>query len=591
MNEAILRFRADDGHLVWRRYHRPVQTFHASLVSEVAPALAAVEAAATRGLACVGFVAYEAAPAFDPALVTQKPHGPMLRFTAYESWEDSDHLPLLDAGTIGDMAWQPELSDDAYAEAVERVRAFIAAGDTYQVNLTLRLRTSGHANPAALFRQMAQCPKTALSAFLSDDDRAICCASPELFFELHDDVIRSSPMKGTAPRGRTSSEDQTLAEELAQSEKNRAENLMILDMVRNDLGRIAAIGSVRVEDLFQVERFETVHQMISTVSARTSASLVDIFRALFPAASMTGAPKRRTMEIIRDLEASQRGLYAGCIGVVGPGRHARFGVAIRTAVLDRHRAEWEYGVGGGIVWDSSPASEHAEWVTKTAVLRASPPDFSLLETFRFTPEQGYWLFDRHLERLVDSAKYFDRTVDVMAVVQALHDAAIASPGAKRVRLLVDLSGSATTTSSPLEEWPTEPQVAVAEQPVDFTDRMLFHKTTHRARYEQARAEHPGRDEVLLWNTRGEITEGTFSNVMFRLEGKLYSPPLDCGLLPGVLRGKLIQEGKLVERVLRREDLGSVEAIYLLNSVRGISPAIRLHLPDSNVHNRKTCSDG
>jgi para-aminobenzoate synthetase/4-amino-4-deoxychorismate lyase len=587
LNEAILRVRTDHGQLVWRRFNRPVQTFSAERLDEVVSKLAEVDAAAQGGLACVGFIAYEAAAAFDPSLTTHPPRSVLLRFTAFESWEDFDELPLPTTSSVEDMGWDPELDDHAYASAVERVRELIAAGDTYQVNLTLRLRSRALASPAALFRQMAHCPKTAYSAYLSDDNYALCCASPELFFELNDDIVRSSPMKGTAPRGRTTSEDTKLAGELAQSEKNRAENLMILDMVRNDLGRIAETGTVRVEDLFKVERYETVHQMISTVSARTSEPLVDIFRALFPAASMTGAPKRRTMEIIRDLEASPRGAYAGCIGVVGPGRHARFGVAIRTAVLDRHRGEWEYGVGGGIVWDSSPADEHAEWVTKTAVLRPPPPEFSLLETFRFTPERGYWLFDRHLERLIDSAAYFDRPIDVFEVVRALHDTAIASPEPKRVRLLVDPSGGATAMASPLEEWPAEPHVAIANQPVDPADRMLFHKTTHRSLYNQARADHPGCDEVLLWNTRGEITEGTFSNVMFRLEGKLYTPPLDCGLLPGVLRAKLIEEGNLLERVLTVEELGSVEAIYLLNSVRGISAPVRLHLPESNVHNRKT----
>jgi para-aminobenzoate synthetase/4-amino-4-deoxychorismate lyase len=575
LNEAILRVRTYHGQLVWRRYGRPVQTFSAERLDEVLSKLAEVDAAAQRGLACVGFVAYEAAAAFDPSLTTHPPKGVLLRFTAFESWEDFDELPLPATSAVEDMGWDPELDDHAYSSAVERVRELIAAGDTYQVNLTLRLCSRALAEPEALFRQMAHCQRTAFSAYLSDDDIAICCASPELFFELDDDVIRSSPMKGTAPRGRTTSEDAQLADELAQSEKDRAENLMILDMVRNDLGRIAETGTVRVEDLFKVERYETVHQMISTVSARTSAPLIDIFRALFPAASMTGAPKRRTMEIIRDLEASPRGIYAGCIGVVGPGRHARFGVAIRTAVLDRRQGTWEYGVGGGIVWDSSPAGEHAEWVTKTAVLRPSPPEFSLLETFRFTPEQGYWLFDRHLERLVDSAEYFDRPLDVMSVVQALHDAAIEAPGPKRVRLVVDSTGHANATWSSLEEWPTEPHVGLAHQPVDSADRMLFHKTTHRSLYDQARSDQPDCDEVLLWNTRGEITEGTYSNVMFRIDGQLFTPPLDCGLLPGVLRAQLIGQGKLAERILRVDELGAVEAIYLLNSVRGISGAVVL----------------
>lgn len=568
MVEAILR--TEQG---WRRFSQPIAVLTARVPSEVVPLLDEVETHAARGGYAVGYVAYEAAQAFDQALVTQAHATPLARFAVFEACEALDDLPF--APALEPLDWQPEIDETTYAARILQIREFIAAGDTYQVNFTLRLRASNDGvAPYALFRQMNACRRTGFASFWQDDELAIACASPECFFELDGDHILSRPMKGTAPRGRTNAEDAEIAVRLAGSEKDRAENLMILDMVRNDLGRIARVGSVRTEDVFRIERYATVHQMTSTAHAETTASLAEIFGALFPAASMTGAPKARTMEIIRDLEASPRGVYSGCIGVVGPGRQARFGVAIRTAVLDRRSDEWTYGVGGGIVWDSTPEAEDAEWRNKAAIVLQPPqPEFSLLSTTRWTPEEGYFLLERHLERLADSARYYDWEISLEQVREALNDYAKGLTEPRRIRLTVDRHGSVDIQDFELPVWPDSPRIALAPEPVESSFPQLFHKLDRRALYDQMRASRTDVDEVVLFNEAGEITEGTYSNLLVRLGEKVWTTPISCGLVPGVYRAELIARGEVRERVIRVDELAQADEIRLINSVRGMSPPV------------------
>lgn len=568
MVEAILR--TEQG---WRRFSQPIAVLTARVPSEVVPLLDEVETHAARGRYAVGFVAYEAAHAFDQALFTQAPVTPLARFAVFEACEALDDLPI--APALEPLDWQPEIDETTYATRIREIREFIAAGDTYQVNFTLRLRAPrGGVAPYALFRQMNACRRTAFASFWQDDELTIACASPECFFELDGYHILSRPMKGTAPRGRTNAEDAEIAARLAGSEKDRAENLMILDMVRNDLGRIARVGSVRTEDVFRIERYATVHQMTSTAHAETTASLAEIFGALFPAASMTGAPKARTMEIIRDLEASPRGVYSGCIGVVGPGRQARFGVAIRTAVLDWRIDEWTYGVGGGIVWDSTPEAEAAEWRTKAAIVLQPPqPEFSLLSTTRWTPGEGYFLLDRHLERLADSARYYDWEISLERVRQALDDYAKGLTGPRRIRLTVDRSGAVDIQDFELPVWPDSPRIALAPEPVESSFPQLFHKLDRRALYDHMRASRTDVDEVVLFNEAGEITEGTYSNLLVRFGENVWTTPISCGLVPGVYRAELIARGEVRERVIRVDELAQADEIRLINSVRGMSPPV------------------
>ncbi|MBI5706991.1 MAG: bifunctional anthranilate synthase component I family protein/class IV aminotransferase [Armatimonadetes bacterium] len=585
MREAILRVESG-GQLVWRRYLGLQRTLSATSACEVREVLEQVELAANEGLACVGWVAYEAASTLSPALVTYppKPNLPLVHFGVYEGWMDSAELPIGNPGPKAPLNWLPDTEPEQHAAAIRRIRGLIAAGDTYQVNFTLRLHSEDRTLPADLFRNMSECRRTAFAAYLETSHLAICCASPELFFELEGNAIRTRPMKGTAPRGLDSREDAILAEALFNSVKDRAENLMILDMARNDLGKIANIGSVRVVEPFRIERFATLHQMTSTAEATTHASLAEIFRALFPAASMTGAPKRRTMEIIRELESSPRGIYSGCIGVVGPGRRARFGVAIRTAVLDKATGNWEYGVGGGIVWDSQPELELKETQTKAAVLISSLPDFRLIETLKWSRDEGYAMLEGHLARLLGSATYFDWPLREEMIRETLLAATAGFDAEEQVvRLAIDTAGKLEIAARPFVPWPVDRplRVAVASQRLDADTLWTRHKTDRRDSYDWARTEHPDCDEVLLPNSRGELADGTISNVAVFIDGAWLTPPIGSGAIPGVLRSELIASGALSEAVIRLDRLSPETAVQFFNSVRGKSEPIPLkHVRDA-----------
>jgi para-aminobenzoate synthetase/4-amino-4-deoxychorismate lyase len=472
---------------------------------------------------------------------------------------------------VPSLDWQPTVTASAYRAAVERIKTHIHDGDTYQVNYTYRLRAPFVGDPWAAFARLAAAQETPYAACVDTGDWVLASASPELFFTLEGQAIASKPMKGTAARGVTQAEDLAQAAALKNSEKDRAENVMIVDMVRNDLGRVAIAGSVHVPRLFDVERYPTVWQMTSTVAARTTAGLAELFGALFPPASITGAPKVETMRLITGLEAGPRGVYTGTIGFVAPGPRMQFNVAIRTMAVDRRRGQAEYGVGSGIVWDSDPGREWAECETKSRVLTAVMPEFRLLETLKWMPPEGFALLERHLRRLTESAQYFGFPVDVVRVRDALERAASGWGGeSRRVRLLVPRGGEPGVESVLLPAPVVgRPRVAVAQVPVDVADRFLYHKTTHRRVYEEARAAHPDVDDVLLVNACGELTESTIANLAVELDGRLCTPPVDCGLLAGTLRAELLERGELTERVLMRGDLRRSRRVCLLNSVRGM----------------------
>jgi len=412
------------------------------------------------------------------------------------------------------------------------------------------------------------------SAFLNLGRHQILSASPELFFHRAGPYLQTKPMKGTRPRGRWREEDAALAAELASAEKDRAENLMIVDLLRSDLGRIAVTGSVRVPKLFEFEQYPTLWQMTSTIEAQIppQTGLVEIFAALFPCGSVTGAPKVSAMKRIAALETSPRGPYCGAVGVVTPSGEAVFNVAIRTAVLDTESETLRYGVGGGIVWDSAAESEYDEALSKAAILAAEVPEFALLETLLWE-DGNYVLRERHLARLLSSAEHFGRQVERAVLETALDSAAAHFNDAKRrVRLLVSPGGTPHVEASFLLPLPDAPQLAaVATTPVRRSDPFLCHKTTHRSVYEAHRQAHPEAFDVLLWNELGELTEFTIGNLVIELGGLLWTPPRECGLLGGVLRAELLAEGKIYEHILRREDLEIAEGIWLINSVRGFVP--------------------
>ena len=359
----------DPDRSAWLSFRRPAVVVQAHDVNAVRPALREVERAVNaHGYTAAGFLAYEAAPAFDPALkIHSPPDVPLLWFGLFDETEIVRDPPA-PARDERPHDWAPSVDWPTYRRAIEDVKAHIAHGDTYQVNYTMRLRADFGGNPWSFFRSLVGGQNARYAAYVETDRHAICSASPELFFEMDGMTLRSVPMKGTAPHGATAEETRANAAWLYGSPKNRAENAMIVDMIRNDFGKIAQAGSVRVPKLFEIEDYPTVLQMTSTVEARTSASFVETLDALFPCASITGAPKARTMEIIADMEADPRGVYTGAIGYLAPDRRARFNVAIRTAVVDLVARSAEYGVGGGIVWDSDPAEEYEECRIKARVL-------------------------------------------------------------------------------------------------------------------------------------------------------------------------------------------------------------------------------
>ncbi|MGF1496132.1 MAG: aminodeoxychorismate synthase component I [Elainellaceae cyanobacterium] len=560
----------------WQRFQQPRHLLTATRLAEVLPVLAEVSDRVTaEQLYGVGFIAYEAAPAFDPALVvrsraTSDPPFPLAWFGLYDA-----PLPLnLPPFAPVEMDWTPCIAAAAYQAAIGKTKDYIKAGDTYQVNYSFRLRAALSADPWHLFLQMIQAQGSGYGAFVQTRDWAICSASPELFFDLADQTLVSRPMKGTISRGRWYGEDRQRAEWLHHSEKNRAENVMIVDMVRNDMAQIAETGTVDVPRLFDLEQYPTLWQMTSTVQCRTSASVLEVFRALFPAASITGAPKARTMQIIAELEASPRRIYTGSIGLMRPDGRSQFNVAIRTVLVDRQRQLAEYGVGGGILWDSQDQAELEECQTKARVLTQVRPSFSLLETMAWEPETGYFLLEKHLQRLRQSAGYFGFPISVSTIHQRLKILALQlSRRPYRVRLLLNEDGGIWLEHAPYTEILEPLRVALAPAPVDSADPFLYHKTTQRQVYERARSHYPDRDDVLLWNERQELTEACLGNIVVEQDGEFYTPPVACGLLAGTYRAFLLEQGKVRERVIPIGELDQYSGIFIINSVRKMQQAI------------------
>ena len=545
----------------------PVDVIVAEDLAGVEPALEAAREAVARGLQAAGFVAYEAGPAFDSALRTHPPGDlPLVWFGLYRGMVE--RVPAAPKGQPGFEfgSWDPLVSEGRYREAVDRIRAYIAAGDAYQVNYTLPLEASFRGDPLACFRRLCTAQRGDYGAYVNTGRFQVLSASPELFFHLDGRRLRARPMKGTRPRGRWPAEDQAFAQDLARSEKDQAENLMIVDLLRNDLGRIAIPGTVRVPDLFSVERYPTVWQMTSGIEAETNATVPELFRALFPPGSVTGAPKVRMTQIARELEPHPRGVYCGCVGWWPGTCHAEFNVAIRTVVVDSSQGRARYGVGGGITWGSSPLGEWEECAVKARLLHEGSPDFELLESILF--DDGYFLLEAHLERLQESAAYFEIPCDLPRVQACLEREAQRLRGSApaKVRLLMANDGSFRVEAGPATV-SKRVRLGFARHPVDERDRFLFHKTTRREVYEQARTERPECDDVILWNRQGDVTESTTANIVVELGGRRITPPVESGLLAGTFRRRLLEQGAILEGVITKADVGRATSIHLINSVR------------------------
>ena len=564
----VVRLPDGDGRS-WFELHGRREVHQARTIDEVRPVLERVERATAGGLHAGGYMTYEAAPAFDPALVTRPPTAlPLVWFGLFEARRRIELPAPVDPSPFGQGRLEPEIGREAYEGSVGAIHAAIARGDTYQINFTLRLTGRFDADPWDAFLHLVDRQPVPHAAFVDTGRWVVCSASPELFVHRDGDRVTSRPMKGTAPRGRWPVEDDAAGEALGASAKNRAENLMIVDMVRNDLGRVAEPGTVAVPALFDVERFATLWQMTSTVTARTDAGLVELLAALYPCASITGAPKASSMRLIAELERSPRGVYTGAVGWLGPGRQAELAVGIRTLVVDREEGTAAYGTGSGIVWDSRAEDEYEECWTKALVVREAPPPFRLLETLAWHPEGGFRLLRSHLDRLVSSAGYFGFEMPSGLEARLGRLAADFGSDSRRVRVLLDRDGEVELEAAPLGELPGRWRLAVASTPVDGGDPWLFHKTTHREVYERAMAEVDGADDAVLFNARGEVTETTIGNLVVEIDGRRMTPPVECGLLAGTFREQLLARGAVEESVVRVDDLDRAEAIWMVSSVRG-----------------------
>jgi len=557
----------------WLHFKQPLYIIETHRLDEVISKLQDIEEIASRfGLYVAGFISYEAASAFDSALTTfPSTNFPLIWFGLYK---EPDSMNVLSSFTERlDRFWIPSIDQNGYRQILERIKGFIAAGETYQVNYTFRLHSKQKEDPLTLFRQLMMIQPAGYASYVETDQFAICSASPELFFNLDDHQLITRPMKGTATRGLTLSADQEQSNRLQNSLKDRAENLMIVDMMRNDLGRIASPGSIKVPKLFEVEKYPTVWQMTSTISSQTQASFSEILTALFPSASITGAPKVQTMKIITDLENSPRKIYTGTIGYLSPNRKAQFNVAIRTVLIDKWNGTSEYGVGSGVVWDSVDQLEFEECMVKAKILTEPYPNFSIFESLLWE-NKNYFLLAYHLDRLHSSAKYFDFPIDVSLIEKRLLELSTTLSAAEenkphKIRLVLSPTGQIDCQSASITETQNQQpiQIKLASVPIDPSNRFLYHKTTQRDVYDQAKIDTPDCDDILLWNKRGEITESCVANVVVDIKGELITPPISSGLLAGTFRAWLLDQQKISEEIITIDDILLANRIYLINSVR------------------------
>ena len=548
-------------------FTQPIKELKTRDLSEVADLLAQVESYQEQGYYVVGYVSYEAAPAFEEKLAVHK--APLLGeyllyFTVHDRVKTSP-IPLTYEEVDLPSKWREQTSAENYEKAISQIHHHLRQGDTYQVNYTVQLKQDLSANPFAIYNRMVVEQEAGYNAYVEHDEMAVISMSPELFFEQNDRELTTRPMKGTTHRGVTDQEDLAQASWLEQDPKNRSENMMIVDLLRNDMNRISEVGSEHVERLCQVEQYSTVWQMTSTIKSqlREDVDLVAIFRSLFPCGSITGAPKIATMEIIKDLEPQPRGVYCGTIGLLLPNGRRIFNVAIRTIQL--HQGKAIYGVGGGITWDSTWESEYREVHQKAAVLYRKQARFKLITTGKISQKQ--LLFeDQHLERLTKASRYFDYPFNPEDLRQKIEEECQVCDANQDYRLRIILSKSGEIELSRQILAPLSPSFCKAKlflQEVDLNQSFTYFKTTHRPHLSL------GEQEIIYHNAAGELIETSIGNLVLKINGKLYTPPISLGILPGIYRQHLLETGQVEEKVLTALDLNHAEAIYGCNAVRGL----------------------
>ncbi len=567
-------------------FERPVEIIEAHAAEDVVPAIEKIEAGVAQGFHAAGYLSYEAGYALEPKLaqLMQTQHAmPLLWFGLYQAPRQLSHSDVASWLVTHKRSGSYEFTDvthawdrDAYLKRFADVLELIRAGDIYQLNLTFKTRFKLFGSPLTFYSDLRQKQRVAYGGIVDTGAVTILSASPELFIAKDGPHITTRPMKGTASRRGLVEADEEQRHELATDVKQRAENLMIVDLMRNDLGRVAETGSVSVSDLFTVETFKTLHQMTSGVEAKLKPDVgfVDFLKAIFPPGSITGAPKIRAMELIKELESEPRGVYCGAIGYFAPNDKAQFNVAIRTPVVFRG-GTGEMGIGSGIVFDSVGEREYDECLLKMKFLTDPPKTFELIETMLFVPGEGIWLRERHMARLQASAAYFGFQFKPDEIAQAVDRKIGETPEQRlRVRLLLAEDGVTTVTATPLPEPKPDPVMRYVISPtrLDPENAFLFHKTTRREIYDsewQHYADTAGSDEVVYLNKDGALAEGSRTSIFIERDGVLLTPKLSAGLLPGTLREQLLADGRAQEAELRLDDLKKADRVFLGNSVRGL----------------------
>ncbi|MCY7049914.1 aminodeoxychorismate synthase component I [Streptococcus parasanguinis] len=548
-------------------FTKPIKELKTKNLDQVEALLREVEAYQEKGFYAVGYVSYEAAPAFEKKFAVHP--APLLGeyllyFTIHEEVET---LPFPEDYEDVDLPanWKEEVEAPAYQEAIETIHHHIRQGDTYQVNYTVQLSQELKSDPLAIYNRLVVEQKAHYNAFIQHDDVSILSISPELFFEQDDRLLTTRPMKGTTRRGLTNQADLQEAAWLKADPKNRAENMMIVDLLRNDMNRISEIGSEQVTRLCQVEQYSTVWQMTSTIESRlrSEIDLVQTFRALFPCGSITGAPKISTMEIIQKTEKAPRGVYCGTIGILLPRGKRIFNVAIRTLQMQGGQAI--YGVGGGITWDSKWESEYQETKQKSAVLYRQEPRFELLTTGRI--HQGELTFlEQHLTRLREASRYFAYPYDEQKLLKELQEelAHLESNLDYRCRIALQKNGTFHLEITELTDLPASYlQAQLTEQKLDLATPFTYFKTSQRDHLSQSER------EQIFHLPDGTLLETTIGNLVLEIGGQLYTPPAHLPLLDGIYRRHLLETQQVEEKLLTLKDLTDADRIYACNALRGL----------------------
>lgn len=572
----------------------PIYILETSNIDEVENILTEIEGFIKSGYYVAGYITYEAGYAFEPRLKSLVSDvcffHPLIWFGVFKNPfiidlrnADTENLKAEEYNHLCDEMLSYEIAninlnmpENEYKSKIECIKDYICSGDSYQINFTWNVNFSFKGSPLALYYDLRKKQRTSYAAYLKTRDTHIISYSPELFFRRMGKKIITRPMKGTIKRGRVLSEDRKNAKVLHDSEKNRAENLMIVDLLRNDLGKISETGTVKVNRLFEVEKYETLFQMTSTIEGhlKPETTYLEIFKSLFPCGSVTGTPKIRSMEIINELEKDYRRIYTGSIGYISPYEEAAFNIAIRTPVIEGNNGFM--GVGSGIVWDSKVEDEYKECSLKMRFFTEPVQKFKLLETILYYKGK-YWLLKYHVQRLQESAEYFDFTFDAEKLLTYLKQNAnqLSNEKKYKIRVLIDKFGKFYIENLKLDisKQDNTGHVVLASKKMDSKNIFLFHKTTHRSIYDEMylKAREKGLIDLIFTNEKGEVTEGCISNIFIRKRGRLITPPLDCGLLNGIMRQYILRKIKNVkEDKITIDDLRNSEEIYLCNSVRGIT---------------------